>query len=76
MNITVILLYLISFAIIWQFVGYPSLMAVVAIRARPKNKDYPYQPFVSIVVPAYNEEKVIAKRIENLVVLDYPKSQI
>ena len=51
MNITVILLYLISFAIIWQFVGYPSLMAVVAIRARPKNKDYSYQPFVSIVVP-------------------------
>jgi len=51
MNITVILLYLISFAIIWQFVGYPSLMAVVAIRAQPKNKDYSYQPFVSIVVP-------------------------
>jgi len=51
MNITVILLYLISFAIIWQFVGYPSLMAVVAIRARPKNKDYSFQPFVSIVVP-------------------------
>jgi len=51
MNITAILLYLISFAIIWQFVGYPSLMAVVAIRAQPKNKDYSFQPFVSIVVP-------------------------
>ena len=38
MNITVILLYLISFAIIWQFVGYPSLMAVVAIRAQPKKQ--------------------------------------
>jgi len=72
MSVIVILLYLLSFLVIWQFVGYPSLMAVVAIRARPKNKDYSYQPFVSIVVPAYNEEKVIAKRIENL----YPKSQI
>ena len=40
MNITVILLYLVSFAIIWQFVGYPSLMTVVAIRARPKEKDF------------------------------------
>ena len=51
MNITVILLYLISFAIIWQFVGYPSLMAIAALRSKPKNKDYSYQPFVSIVVP-------------------------
>ena len=76
MNITVIMPYLISFAIIWQFVGYPSLMAIVALRAKPKNKDYFYQPFVSIVVPTYNEEKVIEKRIKNLFELDYPKSQI
>jgi len=75
MNITVILLYLISFAIIWQFVGYPSLMAIVALRAKPKNKDYSYQPFVSIVVPTYNEEKVIEKRIKNLFELDYPKDK-
>ena len=73
MNITVILLYLISFAIIWQFVGYPSLMAVVAIRARPKEKDYSFQPFVSVIVPTYNE--VIAKRMENLIMLDYPKDK-
>ena len=75
MNITVILLYLLSFAIIWQFVGYTSLMAVVAIRARPKEKDYSFQPFVSIVVPTYNEEKVIEKRIKNLFELDYPKDK-
>jgi len=41
-------------------------MAAVAIRARPKEKDYSFQPFVSIVVPTYNEEKVIERRIENL----------
>ena len=51
MSVIVILLYLLSFLVIWQFAGYPSLMAVVAIRAQPKNKDYSYQPFVSIVVP-------------------------
>ena len=72
-NLTIILLYLLSFLLIWQFVGYPSLMAVAALKAKPKNKDYSYQPFVSIVVPTYNEEKVIEKRIENLFDLDYPK---
>ncbi len=42
-------------------VGYPSLMAIVALRSKPKNKDYSFQPFVSIIVPTYNEEKVIEK---------------
>jgi cellulose synthase/poly-beta-1,6-N-acetylglucosamine synthase-like glycosyltransferase len=50
-------------------------MAIAALKSKPKNKDYSFQPFVSIIVPTYNEEKVIAKRIVNLVVLDYPKSQ-
>jgi cellulose synthase/poly-beta-1,6-N-acetylglucosamine synthase-like glycosyltransferase len=47
-------------------VGYPSLMAVVAIRARPKEKDYSYQPFVSVIVPTYNEEKVFEKRMKKV----------
>lgn len=75
MNIIIILLYLLSFLLIWQFVGYPSLTAVVALKAKPKNKDYSYQPFVSIIVPTYNEDKVIEKRIENLFDLDYPKDK-
>jgi len=58
MSVIVILLYLLSFLVIWQFVGYPSLMAVVALRAKPKNKDYSYQPFVSVIVPMYNEEEL------------------
>ena len=76
MSVIVILLYLLSFLVIWQFVGYPSLMAIAALKSKPKNKSRSFQPFVSVIVPTYNEAKVIAKRIENLVVLDYPKSQI
>jgi biofilm PGA synthesis N-glycosyltransferase PgaC len=68
-----VLLYLLSFLLIWQFVGYPSLMGVIALRAKPKAKDYSFQPFVSILVPTYNEERVIEKRIENLLGLDYTK---
>ncbi|MDI6886824.1 MAG: glycosyltransferase, partial [archaeon] len=54
-------------------VGYPSLMALIALRSKLKEKDYSYQTFVSIIVPAYNEEKVIERKIENLFELDYPK---
>ena len=50
-------------------------MAIVALRSKPEKKDYSFQPFVSILVATYNEEKVIAKRIENLFTLDYPKDK-
>lgn len=69
------LLYFLSFLLIWQFVGYPLLMAIVALRSKPKNKDYSFQPFVSILVPTYNEEKVIDNRIKNLYELNYPKER-
>ncbi len=50
-------------------------MGVVAILAKPKNKNYEYQPFVSIIVTAYNEERTIKKRIDNLMSLNYPKDK-
>ena len=73
--ISAALLYFLSFLLIWQFVGYPLLMAIVALRSKPKNKDYSFQPFVSILVPTYNEEKVIDNRIKNLYELNYPKER-
>lgn len=35
-----------------------------------------FQPFVSVVVPAYNEEKVIRRTIESLLASDYPNFEI
>jgi peptidoglycan-N-acetylglucosamine deacetylase len=35
-----------------------------------------YQPFVSVIVPAYNEEKVIARTIDCLLASTYPKIEI
>ncbi|MGB2726925.1 MAG: hypothetical protein WBD09_00410 [Halobacteriota archaeon] len=75
MTITIILLYLLSFLLVWQFAGYPSLMAIAALKSKPKNKEYSVQPFVSVIVPTYNEVKVIAKRMKNLVDLNYPKDK-
>lgn len=72
MAIVIILLSLLTPLAVWQFVGYPLLMGIIALSTKPKAKDYTYKPFVSIIVPAYNEENVIEKRIENLDTLDYP----
>jgi cellulose synthase/poly-beta-1,6-N-acetylglucosamine synthase-like glycosyltransferase/peptidoglycan/xylan/chitin deacetylase (PgdA/CDA1 family)/spore germination protein YaaH len=35
-----------------------------------------YEPLVSVVVPAFNEEKVICRTIESLLASDYPKLEI
>jgi glycosyltransferase involved in cell wall biosynthesis len=59
-------------ALAWTHVGYPAA-AAVAGRVRPKRvrKDE-ITPSVTVIVPAYNEEAVIKRRLENLLALDYP----
>jgi len=38
--------------------------------------DPSYTPKVSVVLPTYNEEKVILARLQNLLAVDYPKKQM
>ena len=62
------------FWIVYVFIGYPLLMAALArLRPRPPKSDPGYRPSVAFVMAAYNEEKVIAQKIENYLDLDYPR---
>jgi 1,2-diacylglycerol 3-beta-glucosyltransferase len=46
------------------------------IKKKPPVLDTSYQPFVSILIPAHNEEFVIANTIENVLQVDYEKCEI
>ena len=70
-----IAVYALAILLIWTFVGYPLLMLRFALRRRDDNKNYSFQPFISILVPTFNEEAVIQKRIQNLQALQYPKDK-
>lgn len=70
--LAIILLYLLSILTIWQFVGFPFLMGLIALLKHDKKKDYSFNIPLSIIVPTYNEESVIEERILNLYDLDYP----
>jgi cellulose synthase/poly-beta-1,6-N-acetylglucosamine synthase-like glycosyltransferase len=60
--------------ILYVYIGYPVLVTLLA-RLRPKPAAYPsYTPSVSLLIAAYNEEQVIAQKIENTLALDYPAS--
>ncbi len=63
-------------ALAWTHAGYAAAMAVLArVRPRPVAQDE-ITPSVALVVSAYDEEDVIARRVENLLELDYPPEQL
>ena len=62
-------------ALAWTQAGYPVAAAVLArVRGKPVRKD-DFEPSVSIVVAAHNEDAVVGSRIENLLAQDYPRDR-
>ena len=61
MTITIILLYLLSFAIIWQFVGYPSLMAIAALNQNQKTKIIPFNLLFRLSCQRITKRKSLRK---------------
>jgi glycosyltransferase involved in cell wall biosynthesis len=56
----------------YTYAGYPLvLVAMRAVIRRPVQRR-PIEPFVSILVPAYNESRVVAEKIRNVLAIDYP----
>ena len=64
-------------AISYAYVGYPAVLWLVsrfgARRGRSGTGQDTHLPSVTIVVSAFNEEKVIGEKIENTLSLDYPQ---
>ncbi len=73
--ITLTLLIIFTLLLFFQFLGYPLLMARFYKNNKKTAKDYSFEPFVSIIVPTYNEEKVIVGRINNLLSQNYPSDK-
>jgi cellulose synthase/poly-beta-1,6-N-acetylglucosamine synthase-like glycosyltransferase len=64
-------------ALAWTHVAYPAA-AELAARARTRRvrKDASAEPTVTVIIPAYNEETVIERRLQNLLELDYPADKL
>src|SRR6267143_6020136 len=65
---------------LYVYIGYPLLIDCMArIWPRPvyrRNYQSDYLPVVTVVIPAYNEERWIERKIENTLSLDYPHDRM
>src|SRR6185369_12581813 len=58
------------------YAGYPLLLVIVsAVRPSPVRRAA-YTPTVSVIIAAYNEERDLAAKLENTLLLDYPRSHL
>lgn len=74
----IIIFYVSAFIIFWAMVGYPLSLIILAklYKNRKLIKNYSYEPTVTVMVVAHNEEKVILDKLKNLLELNYPKEKI
>jgi len=71
-----ILLWIFLFLIFYCYFLYPVLIAVLAaLKPRRVNKT-PQEPFVTVIMSVWNEEDVIASKLNNLKSLDYPAEKL
>ncbi len=72
-----ILFWISTFLLVYTFVGYPLVMRVWAmVKSRPPRAEDDFLPRVSVVIVAYNEASRVARRLENLLSLDYPRDRL
>jgi poly-beta-1,6-N-acetyl-D-glucosamine synthase len=76
-----IIFWLSLFIIAYSYIGYGIVLYVLVrikkmLQKVPKLSDGTYEPHVSLVVAAYNEEEFIHIKIENTLQLDYPREKL
>ena len=63
------------FLVFYTYAGYPLLIGILAW-IRPRQVKYTdSKPSVTLLITAYNEERVIKKKLENSLALDYPRDK-
>lgn len=69
-----------SIFFIWHtFLGYPISLWLIDKIKQKKCENFQnesFEPSITIIIPAHNEEKVIAKKLNNILTLDYPKEKL
>jgi cellulose synthase/poly-beta-1,6-N-acetylglucosamine synthase-like glycosyltransferase len=85
-SVAAILFWLSAGLIVYTHLGYPLVLAALT-RMTSRNRDPRFErltlfgrnddlPTVSLIIPAYDEEEVIADKVANALALDYPRDRL
>jgi cellulose synthase/poly-beta-1,6-N-acetylglucosamine synthase-like glycosyltransferase len=64
------------FCVLYTYAGYPIITLLLSLLRNNRVKISDYEPFVSVIISAYNEEKDIEEKVRNTQSLDYPKDKL
>jgi len=73
---TKIIFWLVFFIIFYTYIGYTGICMALAKIFGGKVKKTDFYPEISIIIPCYNEEKIICQKLENTLSLEYPKGKL
>jgi len=62
--------------LVYAYGGFAVLVGAVGLWQRRSVRKLPITPSVSVIIAAYNEEKVIGERLENALAFDYPRDRL
>jgi len=60
----------------YAYAGYPLVLMALRLVIHRGVKKHPIEPYVSLLIPAYNEADVIDRKIDNSLALDYPADRL
>lgn len=63
------------FLIVYYYIGYPIILFFLGLFFKKNINSADITPSVSLLISAYNERRVIEKKIQNSLSLDYPKDK-
>jgi cellulose synthase/poly-beta-1,6-N-acetylglucosamine synthase-like glycosyltransferase len=76
MNLLGLLFWLSVLLIVYVYLGYPLMLSLLAkLRRKPAGYSS-HLPTVTLLIAAYNEQDVIASKLENTLALDYPSDKL
>src|SRR6267378_2837453 len=71
--IAALVFWLSALALFYTYAGYPLLIASISVLRPRKTRYEHYEPSVTIIIAAYNEERALAAKLENTLALEYPR---
>lgn len=64
------------FLIFFSYFGYPMSLKLLTFIKRLQVSKSPYEPNITLIITACNEERRIREKMENTIILDYPREKL